>query len=65
MMTASKLCCQSQLAPLQYGDDTLWEWGLRAAVGAQLKFKIVTIDPGDAVVQWSQGADIQVTVPNG
>ena len=25
-----------------------------AAIGAELKFKIVTIDPGDAVVQWSQ-----------
>ena len=27
--------------------------------------KVVTIDAGDAVVRWSQGADIQVTVPHG
>ena len=34
-------------------------------IGSKLQFKVVTIDAGDAVVRWSQGNDIVVTVPHG
>ena len=46
-------------------DPNSWEWVLAVGIGANLAFKLVTIDQGDAVVQWSQGADIRVSVPYG
>ena len=50
-------------APYTTGSQ-LVEWVLAVGIGANLAFKLVTIK-GDAVVQWSQGADIRVSVPYG
>ena len=57
----------SKVNPMRNAPDhpDQWEWVLAVGIGAQLKFKLVTIDPGDAIVQWSQGADIKVSVPHG
>ena len=46
-------------------DSDLWEWVLAAPIGSRLRFKVVTMDAGDAVVRWSQGGDIVVAVPRG
>ena len=46
-------------------DSDLWEWVLAAPIGSRLRFKVVTVDAGDAVVRWSQGGDIVVAVPRG
>ena len=57
----------SKVNPMRNAPDhpDQWEWVLAVGIGAQLKFKLVTIDPGDAIVRWSQGADIKVSVPHG
>ena len=57
----------SKVAPMRRSreDPALWEWVLAVPVGATLQFKLVTVDPGDAVVRWSQGSAIRVDVPRG
>ena len=57
----------SRVTPLRrsQSDPDLWEWVLAVPIGSKLQFKVVTIDAGDAVVRWSQGNDIVVTVPHG
>ena len=57
----------SKVAPMRRSreDPALWEWVLAVPIGATLRFKLVTVDPGDAVVRWSQGPAIRVDVPRG
>lgn len=57
----------SKVAPMRRSreDPALWEWVLAVPIGATLQFKLVTVDPGDAVVRWSQGPAIRVDVPRG
>ena len=57
----------SKVAPMRRSreDPALWEWVLAVPIGATLEFKLVTVDPGDAVVRWSPGAAIRVDVPRG
>ena len=46
-------------------DPAIWEWVLAVPIGAQLSFKLVTVDPGGAVAHWSPGEVISVDVPRG
>ena len=57
----------SKVAPMRRGKDDVvtWEWVLVVPIGTKFEFKLVTVDPGDAVVEWSQGPAIEVEVPNG
>ena len=60
-------CDTSKVAPMRRAKDdpSVWEWVIVVPIGAKLEFKLVTVDPGDAVVEWSTGAAIKVEVPSG